>query len=219
MDAGTEISLYLIRNLGALLLLVIVMRGILHASRVNFYNPFSQIIVRLTNPLLTPLRSILPAKGRIDWAVIVLAVLLQSLILVGIALVAGERWALPGIATLVAWGAVGVVALLVNLYFFILIAMIIVSWVAPGSRHPRYRTDLADRRTDHGAVSRTAPQYGRHRFFSDTGVYRHQCSADRLTTSGAHPWPPPGPGVRTLNNDRHLSHRQCWLGHTTSRAL
>ena len=35
MDAGTEISLYLIRNLGALLLLVIVMRGILHASRVS----------------------------------------------------------------------------------------------------------------------------------------------------------------------------------------
>ena len=26
--------------------------------------------------------------------------------------------------------------LLVNVYFFILIAMIIVSWVAPGSRHP-----------------------------------------------------------------------------------
>ena len=136
MDAGTEISLYLIRNLGALLLLVIVMRGILHASRVNFYNPFSQMIVRLTNPLLTPLHGILPAKGRIDWAVIVLAVLLQSLILAGIALVAGERWALPGIATLAAWGAIGVVALLVNLYFFILIAMIIVSWVAPGSRHP-----------------------------------------------------------------------------------
>ena len=31
---------------------------------------------------------------------------------------------------------IGVVALLVNLYFFILIAMIIVSWIAPGSRHP-----------------------------------------------------------------------------------
>jgi len=26
--------------------------------------------------------------------------------------------------------------LLINLYFFILIAMIIISWVAPGSRHP-----------------------------------------------------------------------------------
>ena len=56
MTAGTEISLYLIRNLGALLLFVVILRGVLHASRVNFYNPLSQMIVKLTNPLLTPLR-------------------------------------------------------------------------------------------------------------------------------------------------------------------
>lgn len=136
MGASAEISLYLIRNLGALLLLVVILRGVLHASRVNFYNPLSQLIVRLTNPILTPLRGALPAKGRIDWAVLVLAVLLQSLILVGIALIAGERWALPGFATVLIWGVIGVLALLVNLYFFVLIAMIIVSWVAPGSRHP-----------------------------------------------------------------------------------
>lgn len=136
MGAGAEISLYLIRNLGALLLLVVILRGVLHASRVNFYNPLSQLIVKLTNPMLAPLRGALPAKGRIDWAALVLAVLLQSLILVGIALVAGERWALPGVATLFLWGVIGVFALLVNLYFFVLIAMIIVSWVAPGSRHP-----------------------------------------------------------------------------------
>lgn len=136
MAAGAEISLYLIRNLGALLLLVVILRGVLHASRVNFYNPLSQLIVKLTNPMLAPLRGALPPKGRIDWAALVLAVLLQSLILVGIALVAGERWALPGVVTLVLWGVIGVLALLVNLYFFVLIAMIIVSWVAPGSRHP-----------------------------------------------------------------------------------
>ena len=39
---GTEISLYLIRNVGALLLVAIVLRGVMHASRVNFYNPISQ---------------------------------------------------------------------------------------------------------------------------------------------------------------------------------
>ena len=136
MGASAEISLYLIRNLGALLLLVVILRGVLHASRVNFYNPLSQLIVRLTNPMLAPLRGALPAKGRIDWAVLILAVLLQPLILVGIALVAGERWALPGFTTVLIWGVIGVFALLVNLYFFVLIAMIIVSWIAPGSRHP-----------------------------------------------------------------------------------
>lgn len=136
MGAGTEISLYLIRNIGALLLLVIVLRGVMHASRVNFYNPISQLIVRVTNPLLTPLRGALPAAGRIDWAAVVLAVVIQALILAGIAWLAGDQWSVPGLPTLLAWGAVGVMGLLVNLYFFIIVAMIIVSWVAAGSRHP-----------------------------------------------------------------------------------
>ena len=136
MGAGTEISLYLIRNIGALLLLAIVLRGVMHASRVNFYNPISQLIVRLTNPLLAPLRGVLPATGRVDWSAVVVAILVQALILAGIAWLAGDQWRMPGILTLLAWGAVGVMGLLVNLYFFILIAMIIISWVAPGSRHP-----------------------------------------------------------------------------------
>lgn len=136
MGAGTEISLYLIRNIGALLLLAIVLRGVMHASRVNFYNPISQLIVRLTNPLLAPLRGVLPATGRVDWSAVVVAIFVQALILAGIAWLAGDQWRMPGVLTLLAWGAVGVMGLLVNLYFFILIAMIIISWVAPGSRHP-----------------------------------------------------------------------------------
>ena len=64
MSASAEISLYLIRNLGALLLFVVILRGVLHASRVNFYNPLSQLIVRLTNPMLAPLRGALPAEGQ-----------------------------------------------------------------------------------------------------------------------------------------------------------
>ena len=136
MGAGTEISLYLVRNLGALLLLMVVMRGVLHTSRVNFYNPISQLIVRLTNPLLAPFRNFLPAAGRVDWAVVVLAVLVQSLILLAITVIAGDSWAAPGLPVLLVWGVIGVLGLLINLYFFILIAMIIISWVAPGSRHP-----------------------------------------------------------------------------------
>ncbi len=136
MGAGTEISLYLIRNLGAFLLLLIVVRGVMHASRVNFYNPLSQLVVRLTNPLLSPFRRALPATGRIDWSAWVLAIVIQIVILVAIAWVAGERWGLPDPIALLLWGIIGVLGLLVNFYFFTLIAMIVVSWIAPGSRHP-----------------------------------------------------------------------------------
>ena len=99
MSAGTEISLYLIRTLGALLLFVVILRGVLHASRVNFYNPLSQMIVKLTNPLLTPCaeRCLPPAEltGQCGYWLY----FLQSLILMGIAWIAGERWSVPGFAT------------------------------------------------------------------------------------------------------------------------
>lgn len=136
MTAGTEMALYLIQNLGALVLTLIVLRGMLHASRANFYNPISQVIVKITNPFLAPLRGMLPARGRIDWAVLVMAVLIQILILLGITWVLGEQWSVPNPLILVGWGIIGVLGLLTNLTFFVLIAMIIVSWVAAGSRHP-----------------------------------------------------------------------------------
>ena len=136
MGAGTEIGIYLIQNLGSLFLGLMILRGMLHASRVNFYNPISQMVVRLTHPVLAPLRGVLPARGRLDWAVWILAVIIQVLILIGIAMLAGDTWALPNPFTLIAWGVIGVLGLLSNLYFFVLIAMIVVSWVAPGSRHP-----------------------------------------------------------------------------------
>ena len=136
MGASTEIAVYLIQNVGSLVLILIVFRGMLHVSRANFYNPISQMVVKLTNPLLYPLRRILPVMGRIDWAVIALSIILQSAILGGIAVVAGDIWTIPSLPVLVIWGAIGVLALLTNIYFFFLILMIIVSWVAPRHQHP-----------------------------------------------------------------------------------
>ena len=46
-----------------------------------------------------------------------------------------SRWP-GGIVLLLLWSVLGVIGLLVNIYFFALLAMIILSWVAPGSRHP-----------------------------------------------------------------------------------
>jgi YggT family protein len=42
----------------------------------------------------------------------------------------------PEPTTLLVWSLLGVFGLLVNIYFFALLGMIILSWVAAGSRHP-----------------------------------------------------------------------------------
>jgi YggT family protein len=88
----------------------------------------------VTNPLVIPLRRVIPALGGLDMASLVLAVLLQ---LAGIVLLLKiNGLGLPGVFPLLVWSLLGVIGLLVNIYFFALLGMIILSWVAAGSRHP-----------------------------------------------------------------------------------
>ena len=44
--------------------------------------------------------------------------------------------ALPAISLMLAWSVVGVLGLLVKIYFFALLGMIILSWIAPGASNP-----------------------------------------------------------------------------------
>ncbi len=134
MTAFSEIGIYLIDTLFSLYLIALVLRGILHASRADFFNPISQFIVKITNPALKSVHRIVPNRGRIDFSVIALALLVQLATIALILLMAGSM--LPSPLILIIWSAVGILGLVVKIYFFALIGMIVVSWVAPGSRHP-----------------------------------------------------------------------------------
>ncbi|MCB1678567.1 MAG: YggT family protein [Halioglobus sp.] len=134
MGALNEIFGYLLQTLLSLYLLAMLLRFLLQLVRADFYNPISQFLVRITNPLVLPVRRAVPGVAGLDISSLLLALLLQ---LAGIAaLLLLNNLGLPNIGLLLAWSALGVVGLLVNIYFFALLAMIILSWVAPGSRHP-----------------------------------------------------------------------------------
>lgn len=134
MNALSAVLIYLVQTLLGLFLIAMLLRFLLQIVRADFYNPISQFIVKLTNPLVIPLRAIIPGYAGIDFASLVLVFLLQ---LAGIALVfLLSQGALPPLQSLVLGALLGVVALLVQFYFFALLAMIILSWVAQGSRHP-----------------------------------------------------------------------------------
>ncbi len=134
MNALNEISGYLVQTALSIYLLAMLLRFLLQLVRADFYNPISQFLVKITNPLVIPLRRVLPGFGGIDLASLVLSVLLQLACIIAMLLINGIG--LPNIVLLLAWSLLGVVALLVNIYFFALLAMIILSWVAPGSNHP-----------------------------------------------------------------------------------
>lgn len=134
MSAVNAILVYLIQTLLSLYLVAMLLRFVLQLVRADFYNPISQFVVKVTNPLVIPVRRIIPGYAGIDIASLSLAIFLQ---IIGIAAVFLIRLGgIPAPMLLLVGGVLGVVALLVQMYFFALLAMIILSWVAPGSRHP-----------------------------------------------------------------------------------
>jgi YggT family protein len=134
MSAFNEIFAYLVQTVLSLYLVAMLLRFLLQLVRADFYNPISQFLVKITNPLVIPLRRVVPGFAGMDMASLLLALLLQIAGIVALLLVNGLG--LPGIGLLLVWSALGVIGLLVNIYFFALLGMIILSWVAPGSNHP-----------------------------------------------------------------------------------
>jgi YggT family protein len=129
-----QIANLLIQSLGSLFLFMVLLRLLLQLSRADFYNPASQMIVKITNPLLRPLRRMIPSLGGLDTASLVLALAVQLLILVAILLI--NFGSLPNILVLLLWSVIGCLAMVVKMYFFIVLAGIVLSWVAAGSYHP-----------------------------------------------------------------------------------
>lgn len=117
-------------------LTIVLLRFLLQLARADFYNPITQFAVKATNPLLRPLRRIIPGWGGIDGASLVLAIIIQAItfFLILIALNGGVPSFNP--LTLLTWSVLNVLDLIVTIYFWSVIAVVVVSWIAPGSNHP-----------------------------------------------------------------------------------
>lgn len=134
MGALSEVAIYLTQTVLSLYMIAMMLRFLMQWARADFYNPISQFLVKITNPLVIPLRRVIPGFGGIDLATLLLTLLLQIAAIVIVMVLNG--YALPGPFLIVVWAALGVLGLLVNLYFFAILAMVILSWLAPGNSNP-----------------------------------------------------------------------------------
>lgn len=128
--AGT----YLVQTLFGLYLMAILLRFLLQIARADFYNPICQFIVKITNPALRPLRRVIPGLAGLDLSALVLGLIVQATAICLILMLHG--YGLPNVMLVLGWSLTGMLALVINIYFFALIVVIILSWVAPHTRHP-----------------------------------------------------------------------------------
>ena len=127
-------AIYILQTLGSLYLLIILLRFVLQLVRANFYNPLCQFAVRATQPLLKPLRRIIPSVFGLDMSSLVLAIIVQMILMALTLLLSYGTTGDP--LHLLLWSIIGVTALFLKIFFFALIVSVILSWVAPGSHNP-----------------------------------------------------------------------------------
>ncbi len=129
----SEALILIISKIGGLYIVAVMLRFLLQAARADFYNPVCQMIIKVTSPLLNPLRRVIPGWRRLDIATLVLALLLGSAASYLMVLLTGNTLPLDRV---VSWSVVGLIGLTMDIYFYAMLVLVIASFVAPASGHP-----------------------------------------------------------------------------------
>lgn len=128
----TEASVLIVEVVFGLYILAVLLRFLFQLVRADFYNPISQFLVALTNPLLKPLRRVIPGLFGIDIASLVLLLTLQLLELYVLSWLKDlPVTTLP----LVLASLVSLVRLTINVYFYAILLRVILSWFMPYGMH------------------------------------------------------------------------------------
>lgn len=128
--------IFLVDFIFGLYLMIVLMRLWLQLAQADFYNSFSQFIVKATHPIVAPMRRVIPPIGRLDTATLLLALVVAMLKFFCISLVAGSAY--TNIVGLLTLGAIQVVKSALQMVMWVLIIRAILSWVSQGQNPIEY---------------------------------------------------------------------------------
>jgi YggT family protein len=125
---------FLIDTIFNFAIFIVLLRVLLQLVKANFYNPVTQGIVKITDPILGPIRRFVPDYKGIDTASVLFLLALE---IVKYLLL----WSFFGAGTLNIFGLLiaaiaGILYELSQLYFYLIIIVVLMSWVNPATRHP-----------------------------------------------------------------------------------
>lgn len=121
---------FLVKTLIELYVMILLIRIWMQWARCDFYNPFAQFVVKVTQPIVGPLRRILPPLGPIDSSSLLLAFILTTLKYPLLLLIQAGVISLDPMNLLV-----GLLSLLKSsgtLVFWIIIIRSLMSWISQG---------------------------------------------------------------------------------------
>lgn len=117
-----------------LLVAAFLLRLVLPLARANMRNPLAQAVLRVTNPLILPLRRVLPPIGRVDTASFIALLLVQLLTTALILWLSGLDPTHP--QSLIRHALFDLLEMVLQLYWFAMFIYVLLSWVAPAAYSP-----------------------------------------------------------------------------------
>jgi YggT family protein len=127
-----QIALFIVNTLAMLYVGAVLLRFLFQLARADFYNPLSQLIVKITNPLLRPMRRMIPGVGGFDVACLALAFIAQIIFIWLMQIIAGGKVGFYG-GLIFVWAFLAIAMLILGIYLVSMFIVAIASFVAPYS--------------------------------------------------------------------------------------
>ena len=126
--------IFLVKLFFDIYILALILRYLLTIVRVDSLNPLSTLIMKVTNPLLKPLRRTIPGYFGIDWASIISLFLVQAIEIILVALII--TGGIPAFSGLTMLTIAYLLRTILYIYLFIIIIQVIISWINPNAYNP-----------------------------------------------------------------------------------
>jgi YggT family protein len=125
--------IYIISAITTIVVFVFMLRFLLPLLRADFRNPIAQGLLRITAPVVVPIRRIVPSIGSIDTATILVAFAVQFLFGWLIQVLFAES---PRLDVLAFMSVIELAVITIRIFIFAIFISIILSWIAPGQYSP-----------------------------------------------------------------------------------
>jgi YggT family protein len=133
-DYFTQATIFLVELFFDIFIIALLLRYLLTKVHADSFNPLSGLIIKVTNPLLKPLRRKIPGYLGVDWSSVVALLLVQALEVTLVELImSGEMLAFSGLIILT---VTHLLKTILYIYLFIIIVQVIISWINPDAYNP-----------------------------------------------------------------------------------
>src|SRR4051812_5397067 len=125
---------FIVDSLWTLYLGLFFLRFLMQLVRADFRNDVANAVVKLTNPVILPLRRILPPIGKLDTASIVAILLLSTMKIITLGLLAGAPIPTPALWLYLL--TIDIIISLLRVLFWCIVLAALINFLTQGAHTP-----------------------------------------------------------------------------------